>query len=126
MVDFYQTNRMSPWWDNTPHIDIFGYIHIYVLVYLVLAFIELISYYLTGFKNNGRFPIRYTWTKKILMGSFYVCIGIFLILYFAMFWFILVWAILAAILNPSKYLPYAAAALTLFTTIGVKIVMYKL
>ena len=124
-MDFYSTDRMEPWWETTPNVNIFGYIHIYVIVYLVFAFLELISYYLTGFNNNGRFPIRYTLPKKILMSCFLTCLGIFFLLYFAMIWFVLVWAVLAAILNPSKYLPYAAAALTFFTTISVKIVAYK-
>jgi hypothetical protein len=37
----------------------------------------------------------------------------------------LVWAVLAAILNPSVNLPYAAAAVTLIGTIGAKYVKFK-
>ena len=126
MEDFYNTDRMNPWWESLPYIEVFEYTHIFVLFYVVVAFCELISYYLTGFKNNGRFPIITSIPKKMLTTAFYFCIGVFFTFYFAMFWFILVWVILAAVLNPSKYLPYATAALTLFTTIGLKIVSYKL
>lgn len=43
-----------------------------------------------------------------------------------MFWFVLVWTILAAVMNPNKFLPYAAAAMTFFTTIGIRYVQLKL
>lgn len=43
-----------------------------------------------------------------------------------MFWFVLVWTILAAVLNPNRFLPYAAAAMTLFTTIGIRYIQLKL
>jgi hypothetical protein len=95
-------------------------------VYIIAAFLELISYYFTGFKNNGRFPIVFTLLKKLLLAIFYLTIGIILVLYFGMACFVLVWMILAAVLNPSKNLPYATATLAFFTVIGVKIVTYKL
>ena len=117
---------MEPWWETTPHLDIFMYIHFYVVVYLVFAFIELVSYYLTGFNNNGRFPISYTLPKKILMSCYLVCLIIFFVLYYGMIWFILVWALIAAILNPSTYLPYGVAAMTFFATISTKLLIYQL
>ena len=70
--------------------------------------------------------MKYTLTKKILTKSFVTLIGIFLIMYFAMFWFVLVWAVLAAVLNPQRFLPYAAAAMTLFTTITLKLIYYRM
>jgi len=59
------------------------------------------------------------------MISFYVSIAFFLFIYIAMLWFVLVWAVLAAILNPSVFLPYTAAALTLIGTFAAKFVIYK-
>ena len=40
--------------------------------------------------------------------------------------FALVWAVLAAILNPSRLLPYTAAALILIGTVTAKLLFYKL
>ena len=56
------------------------------------------------------------------MWSLYSSYAIFLFAYTAMLWFVFVWAILAAIINPSLYLPYTAAALTLVGTIIAKYV----
>lgn len=123
--DFYTTNRLDPWWNNTPYIREAAYIHIYVLVYLLFAYIELLSFYLTGLENQGKYPVQYTLLKRILMITFYVSIGVFLFLYVAMLWFALVWAVLAAILNPSSFLPYTAAALTLIATCTAKFMSYK-
>ena len=123
--DFYTTNRLDPWWDNTPDFAVFAYIHIYVLFYLIFAYVELLSFYLTGYDNQGKFPVEYTKAKRFFMVAFYISMGLFLFLYVAMLWFALVWAILAAILNPSIMLPYTAAALTLIATITAKFVFYK-
>ena len=46
--DFYMANRLDPWWKNIPHLDIFLYVQIIVLVYIVVALVELVSFYLTG------------------------------------------------------------------------------
>ena len=122
--DLYMANRLDPWWNNVPHLNIFFYLQSLAVLYMIVAFIELISYYLTGLENNGRFPVEYTIPKKILTFIFKALIGIHALLYFTMVWFVLVWAVLAAIINPSRFLPYAAAALTFFTTITVKIIYY--
>lgn len=125
-MDFYATNRLDPWWDNTPYIVEAAYIHIYVLIYLVFAFIELVSFFMTGLDNNGKFPIKFKPAKRIIMIIFYVLLGIFIFYYIAMLWFALVWCLLSAILNPSKFLPYTAAALAFIGTIAAKFVLYKL
>jgi hypothetical protein len=39
--------------------------------------------------------------------------------------FALVWAVLAAVLNPSVFLPYTTAALTLIGTVTSKYIFYK-
>jgi hypothetical protein len=39
---------------------------------------------------------------------------------FSMMWFALTWAVLAAIFNPSIYLPYSAGSLTLMATLNAK------
>ena len=49
--DFYSTNRLDPWWETTPYITTVAYIHIYVLVYLFFAYVELTSFYITGTAN---------------------------------------------------------------------------
>lgn len=59
------------------------------------------------------------------MFGFYIAIGIFLFLYVAMLWFTLVWVLLAAILNPSVFLPYTAAALTLVATFTAKFLYFQ-
>lgn len=100
--------------------------HIIVVVFVACALLELVAYNLTGFSNNGRFPVKLTLPKRILKFTVYAILGVFTILYFAMFWFVLVWTVLAAVLNPNRFLPYAAAAMTLFTTIGIRYVRLKL
>jgi hypothetical protein len=49
--DFFNTNRMDPWWNNVPHLQQVSLVHLYVLFYLILAYTELISFYLTGYNN---------------------------------------------------------------------------
>ena len=118
-------NRLDPWWNRTPYVTIVEYIHIYALVYLVFAYIEVLSFYLTGYENNGKFPVKYSILKKYFMYAFYSTLGIFLFLYIAMLWFVIVWALLAAILNPSVFLPYTAAALALIGTISARLIFYR-
>jgi len=93
---------------------------LYVIAYMVLAILELTSYYLTGYDNNGKFNVKFTLVKKFSMYSFYISICVFLFMYFSMLWFALVWAVLAAIFNPSVYLPYSAAAITFMATVTAK------
>jgi hypothetical protein len=118
--DFYTTNRLDPWWNTTPYIREVALIHLYVLGYLIFALVELVSFYLAGYDNNGKFNVKFTLMKKFFMYSFYLSLCFFLLLYFSMLWFALVWAILASIFNPSVYLPYSAAALTLVATVTSK------
>jgi hypothetical protein len=80
---------------------------------------------LIGFINNGRFPVVYNIPKKIIVYIFMFCLFVFAFLYFAMIWFVLVWCILAAILNPTKFLPYAAGSITLVSTVLLKYRSYK-
>ena len=84
----------------------------------------MISYYLTGLENNGRFPVKSTFGKKFLSNLFKILIGVFVMMYILFFWFVLVWAVLAAVINPNRFLPYAAAAMTLFTTFTIKLIYY--
>jgi hypothetical protein len=80
---------------------------------------------LTGYDNNGKFNVLYTVPKRFIMLSFYFALGFFLYLYISLLWFALVWAVLAAIFNPSVFLPYTAAALTLIGTFTAKYVSMK-
>ncbi len=116
----YIANRLDPWWNHVPYLEYFLYANFIVVVFVASTLVELVAYNLTGFSNNGRFPVKLTLPKRILKGLVYTLLAIFCILYFAMFWFVLVWTILAAVLNPNRFLPYAAAAMTLFTTIGIR------
>ena len=81
---------------------------------------------MTGLDNNGKFPIKFKLEKRIIMITFYVLLGIFIFYYVAMLWFAFVWCLLSAILNPSRFLPYTAAALALIGTITAKYVIFKL
>ena len=118
--DFYTTNQLEPWWNVTPYVKEVAWIHLYVVAYMIFALIELVSFYLTGYDNNGKFNVKFTLLKKFFTYSFYLSLAFFLLLYFSMLWFALVWAILASIFNPSVYLPYSAAALTLLATVTSK------
>jgi hypothetical protein len=82
--DFFMVNRMQPWWDNVPNVDIVLYIHIYVLVYLFFAYLEIFAYYLTGYYNNGKYAIKYSFMRRLIMLNFYIGIGFFLFLYLMM------------------------------------------
>ena len=122
--DFYSTNRLNPWWYSTPYVPICAYVNIYVLFFLGFAYIELFSFYMTGLDNNGKFPVAYTFMKRFFMIGFYIALGFYIFLYFAMIWFVFVWCVLAGILNPSVLLPYTAAALTFLYTITAKYTEY--
>jgi len=49
--DFYNVNRLDPWWNHLPFIKEAALAHIYVIFYLIFAVIEVISFYLTGLEN---------------------------------------------------------------------------
>ena len=119
--DFFMTNRLQPWWHDTPNLAAGAYVHAYVLFYLVLAYIELFSFYFTGYDNNGKYPVAYSFVKKFFMYSFYIAAGFFLYLYVAMLFFALAWACLAAIINPASFLAITSAALTLIVTVLAKL-----
>ena len=57
---------------------------------------------------------------KISHSAQWIYIFIFVLLVFGYFGLVLVWSILGAILNPTAYLYYAAAAGTFITFVGVK------
>lgn len=59
------------------------------------------------------------------MYAFYSTLAVYLFLYLAMIFFVIVWALLSAILNPSVFLPYTAAALALLGTFSAKLLYYK-
>ena len=80
---------------------------------------------MTGYDNNGKFPIKYSCMKKFISIMFEILLSIFLFVYFAMGWFAFVWCLLSAVLNPSKFLPYSAAALAFIATLATKYVIYR-
>ena len=87
---------------------------------MIFALVELVSFYLTGYDNNGKFKVKFSMVKKFFRMSFHMYLCFFALIYFSMLCFALVWAILASIFNPSVYLPYTAAALTLVATVTSK------
>jgi hypothetical protein len=119
--DFYTPSIMDPWWGGEiPYTSEVLWIHLYVIAYLMFALVEVVSFYLTGYDNNGKFKVKYSLLKKFFTYSLYLSLIFFALLYFSMLCFVLVWAILASIFNPSVYLPYSAAALTLIGTVTSK------
>lgn len=123
--DFFSINRMDPWWENVPNVEIVLYIHAYILVYLFFAYLEIFSYYLTGFYNNGKYVIMYSFARRFIMINFYIGISFFLFLYIMMAIFTIQWGILGAIFNPTALLPYSAAIVTFIATVGAKFNYFK-
>ncbi|TNV88185.1 hypothetical protein FGO68_gene5191 [Halteria grandinella] len=113
VFDIYYVNRMDPWWDNVPSINIVLYIHIYVLAYLFFAYFEVLCYYLTG------------WQRKVVTCMFNFYLYVFLVVYLLMAFFSIQWGILGAIFNPTVLLPYSAAIVTFIATVGAKYNFYK-
>jgi hypothetical protein len=111
---------MEPWWETTPYVKEVAYAHILLLFYILASLLELFSFYQTSPGNDGRFKIKYTVCKIWSQRFFYYTLGLLLYLLFCMMWFALTWAILAAIFNPSVYLPYSAGSLTLMATFQAK------
>ena len=93
-------------------------IPIFSPIIFYLALCEMTT--LSGYDNNGKFKVKYSLLKKFFTYSLYLSLIFFALLYFSMLCFVLVWAILASIFNPSVYLPYSAAALTLIGTVTSK------
>jgi hypothetical protein len=81
---------------------------------------ELCSFYSTSPGNDGRFKIKFTQIKQWSQRLFYETLAVLLFMLFSMLWFALTWAVLAAIFNPSIYLPYSAGSLTLMVTLKAK------
>lgn len=125
IMDFFSVNRMDPWWENVPNVEIVIYIHAYIMVYLFFAYLEIFSYYLTGFYNNGKYVIQYSFMRRFIMINFYIGIGFFLFLYVLMLIFTIQWGILGAIFNPTALLPYSAAIVTFIATVGAKFNFFK-
>ena len=86
-------------------------IFIFVGAYYISAGIELISYYSTCFENFGRYEVKETRLKRIQRIIYWTFLFILFVAYVPYVIIVLSWCILGAILNPSKFLPYASAAL---------------
>ena len=90
----------------------FFYLLWFVALFYFIAFLELSSYYTVGYDNNGKFTIKKTFLKKLLSNLFLFLLALFTWLYVVMLVLVLSWSILGAIINPSKFLPYASASAT--------------
>jgi hypothetical protein len=117
---FMFANTKEPWWYNIPGIRIYFYMMSLPAFYCFVAFIELLSYYATGYDNNGKYLIKRSKLKKTLFTTFFACLGAFLVVYSIFLVLVMVWAILGAVMNPSIFLPYAAAAGTLLIFVKMK------
>lgn len=121
-ADFYSTyytiqhlaraEASSPWWNEVEDIHIFFYLLYFIAFFYFIAFLELSSYYTNGYDNNGKFTIKKTFLKKFVSNTFLLLLAIFTWAYMMMMVLILSWSILGAIINPSKFLPYASASST--------------
>jgi len=111
----------EPWWLEIPDIRYYFYANCLTAFYFLVAFIELISYYATGYDNNGKYLIKRSKMRVVLFVFFFGCLGIFLVVYSIVIVLVIVWAILGAVMNPSIFLPYAAAAGTLMAVVGAKL-----
>ena len=139
----YRDFLYMPW--SVPHKlgSLRGYdiaVLIVSLVFIVLAFFELFFYYLTMafplrtlqyfvFMKSRNQEEKEVKTKglrtleiiaKISHYILWIYMFIFVLLVFGYIGLVLVWSILGAILNPTAYLYYAAAAGTFITYVGVK------
>ena len=65
---------------------------------------ELISFYTVGYDNNGKYLIKRTLPKRILQYSFHLFLAGYILIYAIFAVLVIVWSILGAIMNPSKYL----------------------
>lgn len=109
-----------------------------VAVYMILTLIELISYYLwlsfpidtlqyfkplkdlTQNKKLTQNKIKYNILRKVSQFIQWTYIFIFVSAFLWYFAILLVWSILAAVINPTAYLYYATAAATFVVYVGVK------
>lgn len=82
------------------------------------SYIVLINFYLTSLHNTGKYPVVYSCMRKFISSIHQTFLGLFMIFYFALLVLFAVWTLLGAILNPAKFLPYAAGTATVLTTIA--------
>jgi hypothetical protein len=120
LIDFVRPERFQLWWEEVPNSDVFYYSMIFVVFFYFVAFVELCSYYTVGYDNAGKFLIMKTLKKKFWQSLFNFLLLVLVWIYFIGITFFISWSILGAIINPSKYLPYASASATLILFIKSK------
>jgi hypothetical protein len=120
IMDFLFTSSYEPWWDFIDYPEILYVVCAIFVVYFFFALIELVSFYLTSYHDNGRYKIELTTSKKIVQYTFWSFIGLYIGIYFAYITIVLVWFLLGAVLNPNKYLAFASASATLIMFIKTK------
>jgi hypothetical protein len=89
--------------------------------FFFFGILEIISFYFAGFADTGRHPVKNTIPKKILVGFFWFFFFLILSVYLIYTGLVLVWAILGAVLNPSKFLAWGMGSATFMLFIKSKV-----
>jgi hypothetical protein len=91
------------------------------LSFYFFGILEMISFYFAGFADTGRYPVKNSIPKKILVGLFWFFFFIIISVYMIYIGLVLVWAILGAVLNPSKYLAWGMGSATFMLFVNSKV-----
>jgi hypothetical protein len=121
IMDILFPSSYDFWWDNIPYKWTMYITYGITAAFYLFGFLEMMSFYFSGALDTGRYPVRQTKCKRRLVGIFWGLLFFLIAIYSAYLGLALVWALLAAILNPSKFLPYASASATLMTFVKTKI-----
>jgi hypothetical protein len=89
------------------------------------ALIELVSYYAVGHLDTGKYPVKKTLLKKIIVLIFWILISLYLAIFSAMVILVLTWSLLGAVLNPNRFLPAASGSVTFITFVLAKFTFMK-
>ena len=107
--DILSPDSLSPWWSTSNSGGLMlGFLIVFLVFYLV-AIVELGSYYATFFSFEGSIKIEKTRAKRCLSSFFYGYFVLLFVIYISYICLGALWMVLGAILNPSKFLPFATA-----------------
>jgi len=107
--------------DKFGHLPAYGVaILIFEALYLLICVYEIMTYYLTqSFPfDPKKILAEKRWWRRAGVFAFYTCTGVVMIFIAIMFVLLVVWAILAAVINPNIFLPYCAASGTFITFVS--------
>ena len=98
---------------------------VFTLTALGLFTLQLVSYYCTSLKISGARLLKKTMFKAILDSCFTVLVFLLSFLYASYFSMVLVWFVLAALLNPEQFLAHGTAAITFFVFLVIKVTAFN-